>query len=189
MQRKSAQTIKKALRKHASRWLGIQTTTASAETLSTESDRGVIILTATQLEDAVTYYISERLTGLDEEDKEYFLGIGGPLGEFGTKVKLALGMEIIDKETYELLEIVGNMRSASTHGHREVTFETAVIRDAVSLLVDERYAKDIQNLDGKRIRLLYLLEYRSIMCRFSKLARPKGENNALAWLAKGKDEL
>ncbi|OAG75288.1 hypothetical protein Amal_03541 [Acetobacter malorum] len=143
-----------------------------------------MILAGTQLEDALTYYISGRLTGMNEEEKEYFLGIGCPIGEFGRKIKLALGMEIIDRETFELLEIVRSMRNTSAHALREVTFETDVIREAVSLLVDEKHAEAIKDMDGEKIRILYFMGYKSIMYRFSKLGGPGGEGKVLALLTK-----
>jgi hypothetical protein len=103
----------------------------------------------------LTHYVSEKLDGLTIEEREGFPGPEGPAGAFGVKIKLAIGMKIIDRPTYEALEMIRCIRNASAHALHPVTLETPIIKEAILALVDESIREKYKNLDKDVTRLVF----------------------------------
>lgn len=117
MQQRSAFSIKKDLRKHSTPWSNMKYVDIALEELNTESDSGTMLLIETQLEDALAHYISVKLPGITKSEDGGFLGPEGPAGAFGVKIKLALGMGILNRRAFDALEIIRHIRNAGAHSH------------------------------------------------------------------------
>lgn len=168
MQNRSQTNIKKALRKLSTPWTTAEEVEASLSAVNDESDRGMLLLVATQLEDILTHYVSEKLDGLTIEEREGFLGPEGPAGAFGVKIKLAIGMKIIDRPTYEALEMIRCIRNASAHALHPVTLETPIIKEAILSLVDESIRERYQRLDKDVMRLVFRMACLNIQANITE---------------------
>lgn len=189
MQQRSASSIKKALRKHAIPWSDMRDVDVALEELNTESDRGMMLLIATQLEDALAHYITLKLPGMTKSEHEGFLGPEGPAGAFGVKIKLALGMGILNRRAYDALEIVRHIRNAGAHSIRPVTFDTPIIREAVISVASPDLADQMQSANAEVIRLIFRMACLTILDSFAQLGGPGGHFKMIAALTSSAENL
>lgn len=138
MNRRSQKNIKSDLRKISMAGFSEADLEDYVEALKIESDRGAIILFATQLEDMLLYRIKRSLTGFTPEEADSFFGSDGPCGSFAAKIKLAKGVGIINFGTQTHLEMVRHMRNACAHAPSNLSFASPLIREAaLSFLTDD----------------------------------------------------
>jgi DNA-binding MltR family transcriptional regulator len=106
-----------------------------AEELKRQSDRSLITLAASFLDDALAYRISKRFC-FAPEDKEYSFcfRFEGPLGTFSSRLEIAALFGIIDDETYQELDIIRELRNACAHCKHPITFDTAQIANVANRL-------------------------------------------------------
>jgi DNA-binding MltR family transcriptional regulator len=88
----------------------------------------------------------------------------GPLGPFGTKIKLAYLMRVIDKNTYTDLTIVTKIRNAFAHDLSIASFDQQMVRDLIknmhsySLLVNiAEKSKQEAETNAKRRTFAYVI--------------------------------
>lgn len=130
MNRRSLKNIQRDLRKISMVGLSSAILDDHVEALEGESDRGVIILLSTQLEDVILFRIKRSLTGFTTEDADGFFGSEGPCGSFAAKIKLAKGIGIINAATQAHLEMVRHMRNACAHAPSNLSFSSPLVREA-----------------------------------------------------------
>ena len=186
MQTLSQTNLKKALRKLSTPWTSMDQVEATLSALQDESDRGVMLLVATQLEDALTHYVSVRLDGLTIAEREGFLGPDGPAGAFGVKIKLAAGMKIIHRRAYDALEVVRHIRNASAHALHPITFDTPIVKQAVLALLPPDERDKVKDQNAEFVRLIFRMACLEILNSFARLDGPGG---GLQLLTRDPDEL
>lgn len=189
MNQRSHSSIKKDLRRHAVPWSSMKDVELALEELNTESDRGMMLLIATQLEDALAHYISRKLPGMTKEEQEGFLGPEGPAGAFGVKIKLALGMGILNRRAYEALELIRHIRNAGAHSIRPVTFDTPIIREAVTAVASPDLAEQMKDANPEVLRLIFRMACLTILSSFAKLDGPGGGLKAIEFMTSTADDL
>ncbi|PPT47584.1 hypothetical protein XarbCFBP8147_17570 [Xanthomonas arboricola] len=100
------------------------------EELRGESDRGSVVLAAAWIDDQLTCLIKSFLcTPLNEQER--LLKIGGPVGDFGTKIELAYRLGLIREETYRSLGLFRRLRNDFAHLSSPLTFQTPAVKDRV----------------------------------------------------------
>lgn len=96
------------------------------ETLSKESDRGLVLVSAAYLdetlEDLLRSVFSIRRTKSKSLINPLFDGYG-PLGTFSAKTRIAHSLDLISKWMYSDIEIVRRMRNVFAHGIDSVSFD------------------------------------------------------------------
>ena len=97
------------------------------ETLGS-NDATIAIMAATVIDDRLALVIRSRLRN-DQKIARDLFGIGGPIGDFGTKIKLGYMLGIYSKLGYEELDTVRRVRNEFAHQVRSADFLAERIRD------------------------------------------------------------
>lgn len=96
-----------------------------AEELHGESDRALVILVATILDDALTGLLTERLVFRpDKKQSDHIFRYEGPLGSFSARTEIAYLFGFIDEITFGQLNDIREMRNACAHSKQPLSFET-----------------------------------------------------------------
>lgn len=91
-----------------------------AKKLLGESDRGAIIIGATYIEDQLSFLIDKTLPS--DENKKYrnrLFKYPGPLSSFSAKIELSYAFRLIDKNLYNSLNILRQIRNKAAHVSEE----------------------------------------------------------------------
>lgn len=172
MQYRSASKIKGDLRKLSLAWKSKDEIEASLESTHGESDRGFMILVVTQLEDMLTAEVAQKLTGMTSEERDSFLGPDGVASAFGIKIKLALGLGVIDRGSYTHLELIRSIRNACAHAIRPVSFDTPIIKEAVLSFVTEESRPSYANANADVLRPLFWMMCTQIVATMAAGGNP-----------------
>ncbi len=115
------------------------------EALARESDRGVILIGAAFINDALETLIRAKFQEKRRKIKgmiKDFFGPMGPLGSFWAKIRLVYGLELIKADEYHDLELLRKIRNRFAHQLEAVGFgDPEVIKLAERLVAPERWAK------------------------------------------------
>jgi len=99
------------------------------DSLKNESDRGVVLLTASLL-DKMLYKLFEVYLTLNEDLKESILDNSlAPLNTFSNKIKMAHSLGLIDKKNYSNFEYIRKIRNKFSHDLYDISFENKQIVD------------------------------------------------------------
>lgn len=100
-----------------------------SEETKSPSDRAAALVIQLQLEDAIVEAISFCLPRHDKQTMKLLRERNAPLDGFSAQLRLAYSLGIIDKETFEQLELIRKIRNAFAHAGKPVTFSTPAIND------------------------------------------------------------
>jgi hypothetical protein len=120
------------------RWKDDEEANAAANNLiNDESDRGAIIMAATNVEDMLEYEILHRLPALhaDETARKNMFEQDGPISTFTRKIGMAYAMGIIDKEYRKRIDLVREIRNTAAHSRLPVAGDVPAIRAAIEVLI------------------------------------------------------
>lgn len=99
------------------------------------NDRGMALLVATNVEEALEWAISRRLFVSDEQYTQLF-GYDSPMGTFESKIRIAHALSIFGDETAKNLYLVKTIRNAFAHTRIPMSFDgTPEVMNACALLV------------------------------------------------------
>ncbi len=101
-----------------------------------ESDRGLVIILVSIIDDVLAAQLEGRMRDLSSRMRDRIFGFEGPLGTFSSRMKLAYALEVIDYETYQDLDTMRSMRNACAHSRRDISFENEALRKALDLLFE-----------------------------------------------------
>lgn len=104
------------------------------EQMAKESDRSVIGLIATLLNDVLKEQVMKKMPNLNSELRDKLFGAAKPLGSFATLTDLSYAMGWIGKKEYDALSIVREMRNACAHYGGSLSFETHEIAELTAFL-------------------------------------------------------
>lgn len=107
------------------------------ERLNGESDRGVLVLIGSLVEEALETALSESLPGATRSDYQALFGFNGPIGTFASKALFAKALGLISEQAWELIEIIRSLRNSAAHYQQTISFATPSIAAAVNSLVSE----------------------------------------------------
>lgn len=153
-----------------------------AEMLMDESDRGVVVILGSLIEDILLDELVERFVPLEGKDRKNLVRAGGPLSSFDHRIKIAQAMGLIDADMVDTLQIVKAMRNACAHSRRDINFQTDELRNTLSLLFHEEISDVIRKSGPKRDTLYF--RYLFIVAFVVITSRLKGDTEEDA-LAKG----
>jgi hypothetical protein len=96
-----------------------------------ESDRAVVILAASILDDVLVYAIGKRLAiSVDETQADYIFRAEGPLGSFSARIEIAYVFGFIDDLTRDQLTTVRE----SAHSKRPIGFDVPELANVAKRL-------------------------------------------------------
>ena len=136
--------------------------TESAELIhdySTESDRGAIILVATNIEDVLEFEISKRLPGLlsDATARKKIFEHDGLIATFSKKTEMAYALGIIDKDYRKKIDLVREIRNACAHARFPLSMKKKVLQDACKGLMADMWA-DLADHRPETIRNAFMVK-------------------------------
>lgn len=125
--------------------------------LKGESDRGAIILAATLVDDRLSAALLERMPNINSDEAARIFGVDGIAGTFASRLKLAQALDIINRPTRKLIELIREMRNACAHSRQIVTFSTPVIRNAIVSMMPDDKADEVAAWPDHQARDIFCL--------------------------------
>ncbi|RUV04327.1 hypothetical protein EOB36_03490 [Mesorhizobium sp. M6A.T.Cr.TU.017.01.1.1] len=127
--------------------------------LDNESDRGAIILAATNVEDMLELKILERLPTLqaDEPARKFVFEQDGPISTFSRKILMAYAMGIVDKPYRKLIDLVREIRNACAHSRQPISLQVPELQDACKVVISDIWP-DIKDHNPKTIRMAFVMK-------------------------------
>jgi DNA-binding MltR family transcriptional regulator len=145
----------KTLRRYWKNRIAPRDPTGLASELVNESDRAIVILVATILDDALTELLAKRIIiSLDQKQLDYIFRFEGPLGSFSSRIEVAYLFGFIDNNTRSHLTDIREMRNACAHSKQEMTFATKEL-----LNVATRLSGSLRANTRAEVRLAFLAEF------------------------------
>ena len=109
-------------------------------TISTETDRGCVLMVSSFLENELERVLVNKLVGDTSFKKELF-SYNGPLGSFSSKIRLSYSLGIISKDIMKNLDLIRKIRNEFGHDYKPITFESSKISNRVFNLTESFYLK------------------------------------------------
>jgi DNA-binding MltR family transcriptional regulator len=145
----------KTLRRYWENRIAHRDPTELASELVNESDRAVVILGATILDDALTELLAKQIViSLDQKQLDYIFRFEGPLGSFSSRIEVAYLFGFIGNNTRSHLTDIREMRNACAHSKQEMTFAT---KELVN--VAKRLSGSLRANTQAEVRLAFLAEF------------------------------
>ena len=105
---------------------------ALASELAGESDRAVIILLGTLIDDTLMNQMSKRLSfSPSESEVDHIFRFEGPLGTFSARTEIARLFGIINDDLYQQIDTIRELRNACAHSKYVLRFSNPVLSNVV----------------------------------------------------------
>lgn len=152
-----------------------------ADLLVDESDRGVVVILGSLIEDVLLDRLMQSFVTLEPRQVKNLVRAGGVLSTFDHRINLAHALGVIDDEMVEMLQTVKAMRNACAHSRLDISFKTRELIDALALLFDEETAEAIQESTTEvGLRFMFVVAFVYISTILSghsvEVATAKGQN-------------
>lgn len=140
---------------------------ALASELAGESDRAVIILLGTLIDDTLMNQMSKRLSfSPSESEVDHIFRFEGPLGTFSARTEIARLFGIINDDLYQQIDTIRELRNACAHSKYVLRFSNPVLSNVVL-----RIFKPVGVLEAPKnaneMKRPFILEALAIMLTFS----------------------
>ncbi|HEV2897268.1 MAG TPA: hypothetical protein VGX71_05385 [Pseudaminobacter sp.] len=124
-----------------------------------ESDRGAIILSATNIEDMLEFRILQQLPVLreDETARKQIFEADGPISSFSRKLLIAYGMGIVDKPYRKVIDLIREIRNACAHSRQPISLAVPELRAACEVVIGEDVLANLRDQEPVTIRNAYLI--------------------------------
>lgn len=145
-----------------------------ADMLMDESDRGVVVILGSLIEDALLARLMGTFTSLSNQEQKNLIRGGGLLSSFDHKVTLAHATGTIDQETVDMLKVIKAMRNACAHSRLDIKFSTPQLHDALSLLFAGPAKATINNNGNPlALRFYFIISYLYLSDRIKGISRTR----------------
>jgi hypothetical protein len=124
--------------------------------LRSESDRGVMILAGSLVEDALLTVLERTVYCPNRELRETIYGHEGPLGTFSRRIDFTLALRLIPKETAQRMHTIRFIRNTAAHAHVDFDFNTPQVKWALGTMLTNEQADDFETWPRKNVRNFYL---------------------------------
>jgi hypothetical protein len=125
--------------------------------LADESDRGVVVILGSHIEDALLGRILKDLPQMTATELKALTKAGGPLRDAHSRIVMGRAMGILNANEVNVLHAFRAMRNACSHSRTEISFGTSELTDALSLIVPWLDADELRAKDAGSKRLLFIL--------------------------------
>jgi DNA-binding MltR family transcriptional regulator len=139
------------------------------ESLRGESDRTLVVVWGSLIEDVLTEEIRRKLRPMDEkEEKDLKLySFDGPIGSFSVKINVGYALQVIDEHTRAELHDLRHMRNACAHSFKPIGFSTPELATVMRrLFMPERKSfirMPPDDTDAETLRSLFVLKTSSLL--------------------------
>lgn len=142
---KHRKDVLEALGRYQNRGAILTDNDAIGEMLANESDRGVVIILGSFIEDALLDRILEAFPPMSAARRKNLVRSGGPLNSFSARVNLGLALGVLTDEDAAMLDVIKAMRNACAHSRHDISFTTPELRSALLLLFGGESLEVLQN--------------------------------------------
>lgn len=143
-----------ALKRLAAQPFTVETLPAIMDSLKNESDRAVVIISSSIIEEELGNLIKRIMLQLSNDDEQKIFGFDGPAGTFSNRILLAFTLGLIDTNDRRKLDILRQMRNACAHSRVPLTFSTPELLDVARLLLPKAHRNEIE---GAQLRATFIL--------------------------------
>ena len=107
--------------------------TAMIADYANESDRGAIILGATQLDDTLEMAILGKMPALqkDEIGRKKMFEVDGPLSTFSSRIEMAYALGLVDEKIRVNMHLLREIRNACAHAKKPLSLSMEILMDPV----------------------------------------------------------
>lgn len=131
-----------------------------SEMIADESDRGVVVILGSLLEDLLLERLLKRFIGLAPKAQKDLVRGGGPLSSQFQRIALAQALGLIDEDMFQMLEVIRAMRNACAHSRRDIDFRTPELRNALALLFEGENADAVRAAQSEvGLRLMFVIAF------------------------------
>jgi hypothetical protein len=127
--------------------------------LTGESDRAVVILLSSVLDDMLAHLLRANLSfSPDQPQMEHIFRFEGPLGTFSARAEIAYLFGLIDEATKEQLDVLREMRNACAHSKQKIDFGISELAAVAKRLVRQHRGPPLKLDTRKQIREAFTVE-------------------------------
>lgn len=125
--------------------------------LKAESDRGVMILAATMLDDALITALKRLLPGANSRLKDQIFSNDGPLSTFSKRIVFAEATGMVGPVVARQMNIIRQVRNVAAHAHAAVDFSLDEVKQALATMFDDnKKGDDFETWSQAKVRNFYL---------------------------------
>lgn len=140
-----------------------------------ESDRAIVILLCSLLDDVLTLLISRRLSfNPTEEQYDYVFRFEGPLGTFANRIEIAFIFGLIDELTRSQLTDIREMRNACAHTKHQIDFGVPELANVAKRLFRPQGLSPLEDDSREEIRATFIMEFTFLYYILLEGSREKG---------------
>ena len=114
-----------------------------------ESDRAVVILVASLLDEALTSSLKSYLTPIASSSDEIFDGSNAPLGTFSSKINMIHRLGLISSRFCRDLHLVRKIRNSFAHNIFGCTFENGSVKSRIDELIKSAIGAKIDKKEAE----------------------------------------
>ena len=153
-----------------------------------QSDRASVVLMGSQLDDALTFRLSQAMAfHLDGKHFEDAFRYDGPLGSFSARIDMAYLFGVIDNRTRSQLNDFREMRNACAHSKHKIDFSIPQLCE-VAKRVFQPTGFFPPPKDSPGIKTILILEFLVIYHTLLSGSREEGERMIMNHLSRISDE-
>jgi len=146
----------------------------SLKPLFDESDRGLVIVALSLIDDSLARLIQSKMPGASEEPHPIFDPVrNGSLSSIHAKCQIAAAFEWCDKDTVHDIKILAKMRNVFAHSIEELDFLDRNVQSSIKKLVyvkETRGEDDLKLLDEVGIESLVIAGDLGDICDPAKIS-------------------
>lgn len=125
--------------------------------LRAESDRGVMILAATMLDDALRTALARIIPRANSRTKSQIFSNDGPLSTFSKRIIFAEAAGLISPIVAKQINVVRQIRNVAAHAHAAVDFSLNEVKQALATMFqDNEMGDDFETWSQAKVRNFYL---------------------------------
>jgi len=124
--------------------------------LKAESDRGVMILAATMLDDALIVALGRTMPGANSKLKSEIFSNHGPLSTFSARITFAEALGLVSPIFARQMNIIRQRRNVAAHAHAAVDFSLEEVKQVLATMLDDKEGDDFETWSQARVRNFYL---------------------------------
>jgi hypothetical protein len=126
--------------------------------LKAESDRGVMILSATMLDDALITALGRILPGANRKLKDQMFSNDGPLSTFSKRIIFAEAAGLTSPAVARQMNMIRQIRNVAAHAHAGVDFSLDEVKQALATIFDDHEkGDDFETWSQGKVRNFYLM--------------------------------
>lgn len=125
--------------------------------LKAESDRGVMILAATMLDDALLTALGRTMPKASNRLRDQVFSNDGPLSTFSRRITFAEALGLISPIVARQMNVIRRIRNVAAHAHTAVDFSLDEVKQALAIMFEENeQGDDFETWSQAKVRNFYL---------------------------------